>query len=121
MRKDGNKSGFIPILVLILMFGIVAAGILFIGNAYKKSEEKKAVNESLVSTPSATPKIYTTQKPKAPSIPTPTIGPRKVTPTPTSRPSYNTYPTPTTATYKSPTATPQADDPNDHDRIFIGG
>jgi hypothetical protein len=121
MVKNYKERGFIPILILILLFGLVAVVILFIGNAYKKSEEKKEITTSEVSTPSATPKINTTQKSKSPSIPTPTSVQRKVTPVPTSRPGSNSYPTPTTATYKSPTATPQADDPNDHGRIFIGG
>ena len=43
MVRFNNQRGFIPILVLILIFAGITAGTVFIGNTYKKSEEIKEV------------------------------------------------------------------------------
>ena len=122
MVRFNNQRGFIPILVLILIFAGITAGTVFIGNTYKKSEEIKEDNTISVSTPSATPKANTTQKSKSPSTSTPTSGQRKVTPVPTLRNTYYPYPTPTSAVTKSPTAIPEPNDPgNPKKGVFIGG
>src|SRR4030042_2646058 len=122
MVRFNNQRGFIPILVLILIFAGITVGTVFIGNAYKKSEEIKEVNTISVSTPSATPKANTTQKSKSPSTSTPTSGQRKVTPVPTLRNTYYPYPTPTSTVTKSPTAIREPNYPgNPKNAVLIEG